>query len=437
MRLLHIGVIAVSVATFLACTDNPSKQQAGVQDFPNTLQASAREALFDLPSSVQAAQPSVQADSGVVALAKTLALTLDAQEREAFGPYLAVPVYIHIAETAKQSVQQFIEDLATKNLPPHWQGKVDSLDITTLLVDSTIEGRAATYCSVKAERNGDLRLRLTFFRTDSAQYQGSFYLSEPAKDSSRIRVRFNSIGTGGESRMSVMFQRSPLNMEKVNDPTLLRVQAIKRANGRMVITGASYHPAFVDSFWGNGPKVYGFQAVSDPSLDRSVLRIAFADADSVDSTFYTSHSLDKGVLHHATLSLRKTMHDSTSWTKVIYFCLDSGLSIQEAMATHFRELYAYVPTRTADDFRDADLERYLDLNQADILARKPGTEGLRGLYLMIKIKPPIFLARNATIVGAGLAGLPTGFPLPATAIEDESVDNQAPIGLADSVVTGD
>jgi hypothetical protein len=425
----------VTFATFalFACTEKPNT--AGVQDFPNTLQASASEALFDLPTSVQASEPSLQIASNT-SLAKVLAvINDDADRRNAFGVYLAVPAYIHLAEKAKQSVQKLIRDFARKDIPAHWEGDVDSLYVKTLQVDSVILGKPALFLLVSGTQDGNLRFRLAFFRTDSATYLGSFFMFDPT-DSVRIRVDFDGVSDSNRQTMTLLVKSAVSKLAKPGDPSILRVHAIKRKDsGRILTSGASYHPTFQDSFWGPGPKVYGFQTVSDPTTDQSLMRVAFADADSMDADFFTKHSVDRGVLSRATIQLRKTMMDSTGWTKLIYFCLDSGLSATEAFSeAHVLNLLNYVPSRTAAEFTEADLEAYLDLNQAEIIAGKPGFQNMRALYYLIKVKPPIFLARNATILGSGDLGAPAGFALPATAIRDEGVADEAPIGFANTEV---
>ena len=426
-KLFAYSATLVALAILAACSP---KKQAGVQDFPNTLQASTQAALFDLPTSAQAATPTVQANVGAASLAKIVATTTNADLGKAYDAYLVVPVYIHIANEAKKSLQALIAKLASENLPAHWQGQVDSLYVKTLQVDSTLDGKAATYFSLVGTRNDTIRIELAFFRTDSTSLRGRFFLSDPSNHNARIRIDYNSIGTSGDQDMTVLFKRDSTGLDKVSDPTLIRLHAIKHTTGRIVITGASYHPTFADSFWGNGPKVYGFQVVSSDTANQSVLHVAFANADSVGANFYTDHALNLGVLKMTTLKLRQNMRDSASWLKAINFCLDSSLSIKEALtAPHSKNLYFYTTTKTPDDFTEADLERYLDLNKSEILSGAGSLTSMRGLYYLIKIKQPLYLQANATLVGWGDT-IPAGFTLPATAITDEGIADEIPASLA-------
>lgn len=409
----------------LACSDKPN-QNAGVQDFPNTIQASANEALLDLPSSLQNEEASLQAEANTPALAKqSAALTeADPELREAFAAYLAVPVYIHLADAAKQAVQKFIIDLSKQDLPPEWEGRVDSLDVKTSYHDTTINSQKAVFCSLSGKMKGVTIISLQFIRTDSAQYRGRFYLHNPQDHNAKIRVDFNNIASNGEHHMTVTFQRDTINLDKANDPTVIRIHAIKRTNGRLVVTGASYHPTFSDEFWGNKPMVYGFQAVTQPSKDRTVLRVAFAERDSVDSTFFNYHALDKSILRKVTAQMRNNLRDSTGWLKLINFSIDSNYAANTIFTQHFAEYRDYTTDKTPEDFTEADLLEYLELNKKSILNRTDDMGGLRGLYLLVHIKQPIFLLSNATIAGSGPTGAPTGFPLPATAITDEGIENE-------------
>lgn len=422
---------------FFACSDKPN-QQTGVQDFPNTLQASSREAVFDLPSSLQSETPDIQAGATPASLAKfsvTDSIERDPDLIDAFKVYLAVPAYIHLAEEAKLAVQAFILDLSKNELPPHWEGKVDGLDVKTLYTDTTIDGHSGIFCSLEGSRKDTMIIALRFFRNDSNQYRGRFFLHEPANHHSRIRVDFNNIATAGEQRMTVTFRRDSTDLEKTGDPALIRVHAIKRPSGRIVVTGSSYHPTYADDFWGNAPKIYGFQAVSHPEKNRTVMRVAFADADSVGSDFYTYHSVDQGVLRQVTKKMQQNMRDSTDWNKLIYFSLDSGLAAREIFTeAHIPDYLAYEPTRTPDDFTEEDLEQFLDLNRESILGRKDGLGNLRGLYFLVKIQQPIFLANDARVVGTGPDGAPAEFPLPATAITDEGLEGENPAGFQENPV---
>lgn len=421
-------ILAISLALF-ACSDKPS-EQSGVQDFPNTLQASSREALFDLPTSLQSESSGLLEGSSTYALARVAvgdSIETDADKIEAFKPYLAVPLYIHLAEEAKIAVQNFILDMSKNELPPKWEGKVDSLYVKTLLRDTTLNGKSGIFCSLKGLRNDTTIISLQFFRSDSNLYRGHFYLYNPADHQAQVRVEFDGVTKPGEQSMTVLLKRDSLNLEDQNDLTMIRIHAIKKASGRIVVTGSSYHPLYTDEFWGDSPKIYAFQAVSHPEKNRTLMRVAFGDADSLGPDFFVKHSVDQGVLRQVTKSMQQNMRDSASWNKLIYFSLDSGLAARDIfVAPHYAEYLAYEPTRTPDDFTSADLEAFLDLNRESILNKRDNMENLRALYFLVKIKQPIFLANDARIVGSGPDGAPKDFPLPATALTDEDLDNQSP-----------
>jgi len=422
---MKVRILLCALPILLTACGN--QKNAGVQDFPNTLQASASTALFDLPTSVAEASPTV--DTGSAVLSKVSA-TLQADRNSALSAYLAVPIYVDLAEKSKKAVQEFIVKLSKQDLPEAWEGDVDSLHIITLLVDSTVDGESARFLSLKATQAGVLRLRLEFFQNDSEQYRGYFFYTDPSNHNARSKVVFNSIQTGGDVNMTLFLKLDTSSLAQPNDPTFVRVHAKKKANGRIVITGASYHPTFQDSFWGNGPRVYGFKSVSVANVDRTVLRVAFAPADSIDSTFFNYYALDQSVLRQSTESLRHRMRDSADMNRLIYFCVDSNLSIVQAVSiAHLANLAAYTPTRTPDDFTSADLDEFLDLNAADILAGVGTLGDLRALYFLVKIHQPLFLSAYAHLLGAGEANLPAGFPLAATAIDDEGIADELPVGL--------
>jgi hypothetical protein len=430
---MRLPILPITIALFLFACSDKTGEQTGVQDFPNTLQASTQTALFDLPSSLQDSAPQVQVQTATAPLARIAAGSdpeTDQDKIDAFKPYLAVPAYIHLAEEAKRTVQSFIHDLSKQELPPDWEGQVDSLYIKTRVIDTTIGDIACQYYKLVGTRNDTTIISLKFLRSDSGQYRGHFFLYNVADHHIRIRVDFDGIKTGGEQRMTVNLRRDSIALPDQNDPTIIRVRAIKRTNGKIVVTGSSYHPTFADEFWGESPKIYGFQAVSHPEKDRTVLRVAFADADSVDDHFFTKYSLDQAILNRVTAALRQDMKDSSTKAKLIFFCLDSNIAANKVFtAEYYSSFINYTPTRTPDDFTPADLEKFLDLNRESILNRQDDMGGLRGLYFLVKIKQPLFLIDGARIVGAGPDGAPAGFPLSPTSITDEGLEGESPAGF--------
>lgn len=411
----------------MACSEDP--RQSGVQDFPNTLQTSANSALFDLPTSIAAEQPEVALP--VEGLARMAATTLDADLKEAFGAYLAVPIFIRLAENAKEEVRKLVIEYSKLDLPEHWEGEVeDSLYAITRTKDTVVDGKTMRWYALWTTQNGELRLSLRFLRDDTDRYRGVFYMANPEDFHARVRVEFDQIRSDGQL-LRVDYQRDSSGLEKKNDPTLIRIRALQRNENRMVVSGYSYHPAYEDEFWGKGARIYGFRSVTASATDKSLLRVGFARVDSLDGEFFVDHSLDQEVLARSTESFRQTMIDSAGMDKLVYFSLDSNLTANEVLNNRLLQLIAYVPTRTPQDFTSADLLKFLELNRADILNGNSKLAGLRGLYLLVHIKQPLFLNAQATVVAAGDSAAPVDFPLAPVVMDEEDYGDDAAEDLAD------
>jgi len=424
---LGLSIILCACAT----KESTSGDQAGVQDFPNTLKLATNAALFDLPSSIASDSSTLASDQATPALARMVATTLAEDRTQAYAAYMAVPVYILIAEQAKQNVQSMIEKLSQQKIPAPWSGKMDSLDVSTDAFDTILDGVPVHFLKLQGSKDGILRIKIRLFSSDSGTYRGSIFMSEPGNHASKARVDFNSIADNGNQSMVVSFQRDSIGLAKSGDPTRVRIKAVKRASGRIVLTGASYHPMFEDYFWGNGPKIYAFKAITDPVKNHAVLRVAFGNAANADSNFLAEHAVEKGILSLVTERLRTNLRDSAGWLTLVNFCLDSNLAARDALsAKYWVSIKAYQSTRTADDFTSADLERYLELNRDAIFENDPSVAGLRGLYLLLAVKPPVYLSARATIVGAGLDAAPDGFGISAATLDEDTLSLESPQQLS-------
>jgi len=421
---IHYFLIPLFV---LGCSEDP--RQSGVQDFPNTLQTSANTALFDLPTSIAAEQPEVAMP--VDGLGRIAATTLDSDLKEAFGAYLAVPIFIRLAEDAKEEVRKLVIEFSKLDLPAEWEGVVDdSLYAITRTRDTVVEGKTMRWYALWATQKGELRLSLRFLRDSSDRYRGVFYMANPEDYHARVRVEFDQIRNDGQL-LRVDYQRDSSGLEKQSDPTLIRIRALQRSAERMVVSGYSYHPAYNDEFWGKGARIYGFRSVTASASDKSLLRVGFARVDSLDGDFFETHSLDKEVLARSTESFRQTMIDSAGMDKLVYFSLDSNLTANEVLNDRLLQLIAYVPTRTPQDFTSADLMKFLALNRADILDGSSKLAGLRGLYLLVHIQQPLFLNAQATVVAAGDSIAPADFPLEPTVMDEEDYGEDSAEDLVD------
>ncbi|HSQ41400.1 MAG TPA: hypothetical protein VLM37_03880 [Fibrobacteraceae bacterium] len=408
---------------FHSCGDNP--QESGIQDFPNTLETSAN-ALFALPSSLQDSEPSVSLeDSTLLSRISVAVSTVDTDFQKAIAPYLLVPQYIHTAEALKSEVKSLMYSWAGKNLPDSsWSGSVDGYDVISTAFDSTLDDAAATYYSLSLSLNEDELLQVIFLQNDSGLIQGSFTYFNP-EDSVHVSLELDETKDDGDE-MSLVVRQAESMLADSNSPSVTRIFARRMtASGQIRVMGSSYLPTFQDSFWGDGAKIYAFGAISDTVEDQAVLRIAFADADSIDNNAFSRHQLHQTALQRCVVAFREAIADSTTMLKLIYFSLDSGLSLEEALdSSHLASLETFgdTLTRTAKDFDSDDLEAFFELNASAILDGHSWAKSLRVLYFLVHIESPLYLTHNATVVGFGKEA-PTGFSLSADLLETLEYDN--------------
>jgi len=390
--------------------------------------------IFDLPSSVAAAEPSVQL-SGTTALAKT-GVVATGEEVAGLAAYQAVPLYVHLAETVKDSVRALIENLAAQDLPDSFDGDWNGYKVKLWSVDSLFENDNGKIFTLIMKKDGITTLKLHYARNARSQYRGSCYYLSDKGDSTAVLLRFNTFNEGVlGKRMTLWVTRPESQLEDVNGPSVLRVRAVETPAGRIIVTGVSYHPLFAqDSFWTDGPKVYAFRAVTNPTKDQGILRVAFADADSIDGDFFTKHSLDKEVATRATEILKDSMTVNAAMAKYFFYSLEQNKALADFSPTDLIALTTYEPTRTVESLTAADLKAYLTINSASILA---GTDaGSKVLYFHVMVEQPIFLSAAATIVGYASA-VPANFSVAASEIDDSAIVDESPVTVGATTITED
>jgi hypothetical protein len=413
-----LSLIAPVALMLLACSETTAPVADGLMGSKSL--DGVTSSIFDIPSSMSASNPSVGLTSQTATLAKAVAAGPSAEEVIGLEAYKAVPLYINIAETVKDSVKAMMERLSASDLPDSYNGMWGEYQVKLWSKDSlggSDEGKAFW---LTMKKDGNVVLHLQYLRNARSQYKGACYFKSEKQDSVAFLLRFNNYNeTLLGKRMTLWVTIPESHLENAGDPSILRVRAVQTPSGKIAVSGVSYHPTFKgDNFWKEGPKVYGFQAVSNPEKNQSVLRVAFADADEVGADFYTAHSLDKAVADRAATILRDSMQSNAAMASLIFYSMDSNkvLANLDTLETYAALTYQY--THNISDFDATQLETYLDINAQGI---KSGTDlGTKVLYFHVKVKQPIFFSENATLVGYNDQVAP-GFSVTAETLATEVV----------------
>jgi len=428
-----IALILPATLLLGACSQN---NVTGSQTSSTASLKGVTAGMFDLPSSVANSNPSIQVAS-TTSLAKAAETTatdtnLDSQGLEA---YKLVPVYIHIADAVKDSVRVLIEKFTAMNPPDSFSGVWNGYDVRLASRDTTVLGESLKFFWLTMKKDSVVVLHLQYARNGREQYRGSCYYHTETTDSTAFLLRFNNFNEGLlGARMVLWITKPKTQLNSTDDPNVIRVRAVRTPAGRILVSGVSLHPTFAgDGFWTTGPKVYGYQAVSNPIKDETVLRVAFANQADVGADFFTKYSLDKSVAARAAEILKDTMANNSALASLVFFSIDKNESLDTISGANALTAMTYTsPTHTVASFSAANLETYLTINTSNILA---GNDvGMKHLLFLVKVKQPIFLSQNATIVGYA-EKTPAGFSLDSSSITSEKVSAENAISLQDSTVT--
>jgi hypothetical protein len=407
-----------SVLSLTGCLGDSSERDA---DAGSVELAAAGSALFELPSALQAVDPSVE--SG--ALAKTSVLA-DSVAAEAMEPYRLVPGFVYVAESAKEGVKSLIADLAAQEWPDEWEGtNEDGYLIRTLGKDTALDGESdLRFRSLSMSKDGENVLYLSYFKNARGQFSGTFVWRSEAGDSTRVLVRFNgrNAQTLGE-RMVVMVRRGVSSLENVNAPSVVRVVAVRK-EARVALSALTYHPTWQDAdggaFWGEGPKVFGVRAVANTEKDVALLKVAFADTLVKPGTLFQDYLLDDVTRSRAAVRMRALMTENDTLNKLVWWSLKRGKSLHaaEANVADGLDFLAFTTAKVPADLTEDDACQAMRNSKADILSGSD--QELKGLYWSMTLEQPILLGSGARIVGAG--SVAADFGLDEAELTDDSVE---------------
>lgn len=432
-----ISMLVPAAIFFAACSENTAKNNSEVSDGSKMLQG-VTASIFDMPSSIANGSATVDIEQSV-SLAKVANAALgETEEEKSLGFYAAVPATIHFADAIKDSVRLLIEKLAAEDLPEVYEGPWGDYTVKLLSVDSLGAGEEGKLFRLSISKEGEIVMHLQYRKNNRDEYRGACYFRSEGADSTQLLLRFNTFNeaTLGK-RMTIWITRPTSSLENPSDPTVFRFRAVQTPAGRIMISGVSYHPEFDgDDFWLDGAKVYGFRAISDVAKDQAILRVAFADADSVDGNFFVKHGLDKAVLNRASEIWKKAMIENDTIARAVVYSMDEKVRLSEIITSPrlVIDAWNHQASKPIEEFTAQDLEAYLDINAIDILAGND--EGMKILYFHVKVKQPIFLSRQATIVGYE-SKLPKDFALESSDLDAAEIDMEDPENLDAAEITAE
>jgi hypothetical protein len=424
-----------AVLLIAACSgnNNPASEPASATSTSAIgLKNFTADGFFSLPSSMQSAEPSIEITAKTAGLARIALTTPTPEDLKGLEAYKLVPAYIHIAEVIKDSVRVLINNLGALDLGESYQGVWDGYDVTLKYADSLFENEKGKAMQLVLKKDTIVVMNLNYLVNARNQFRGACYYHSDKGDSVKILMRFNTFNEDVFGKRMVLWVTTPESLlKKANDPSVLRISAVRTPKGIVKVSGLSLHPTFqADGFWLAGPKIYGFQAVSNPDKDQTVLRLAFADKDSVDSDFFTKKSLDNAVANRAAVLLADKMVTEDTLGHLISYSIEKNRPIDSILSNPVEWLAVLKQVNTAATFSGTDLKTFLEVNRSSIQNGKD--EGLKMLYFMTMVKQPIFLDKNATIVGYD-THMPSEFALKGTVIEEENVSSESIDGITNPI----
>jgi hypothetical protein len=409
--LFTFGVSAlVLTGCFGTESDSKSKQKSGV--VPET-----SELIYDLPSAMASQNPA-QA-SGV--LAKTNAET----DESIFDVYKPVPVYIWLAEQAKNQVKIFADELAKLDIPEKfYMVAEDGNIITSTTIDTTVLGAPQKFFKIKIEDPNEAELELGYWKNARDQYRGYFlYKAFAGKDSGMVAlVRFN--GHNQEvlgKRMVVTLYQNPQNLENPGDPSVIRVAAVKKGD-KVLVSGISYHPEFSDELFGEGERVYAFVAAANEARNVAVLKASLAPADVSLDELFTTYTLDNQVLIKGFEIFKTEAVKDADLEKLVLWSFENNTNISAFI--NDADYETYVPSIQIADLSLDQFKTWLVNNKQDIL--NGDDEGFKQFLIFVSITQPIYFQADALMVGDQLNNPGEDFGISALDLDDEDLTIMAP-----------
>ena len=362
----------IAVAMLTACsTETTDSLNGTTTDDDNTIISS--ELLYDLPTAISSATPE---DADEVTLAKQLTTQETDEEINLYDFYKPVPIYIHLANEAKNGVKNFIKELAQYDIPAEYDADIDNgLHISS----KTIDTLGLQFFTIAITKGEEKVLTMKYFKNSDGNYKGRFFYSD-ANDGNlgnKAYIHFN--GFNDTKKMTVIYKNeSGLYGEKHNDdePTAVMVRTIKNGD-KILVKGVSIHPTFTDSFITEGetiPSTYVFKAAANVEENRGVLRAALAPKDAEKDSIFTKYSLDNVVLEAGVRAVKVYLNENTDVSTI---------------------LLPLMGIETVEELTGEKLEQFL----TDYPAVMENDKGLQRFYTFIKTKQPIHLQGNAKLVG--------------------------------------
>jgi hypothetical protein len=354
------------------------------------------EILFDIPSALattQSATPGLKKEAGSELL-----------EGDLFAGYRIVPIFIGIANEAKNGVKSFVADLEKHNIKGDVTFEEDGNLIEVRSRDTTIAGFDQELFDIRISNEGVTALRMYYWKNARGEYRGRFLYRElQGVDSGNVAiVHFNNHNSAiFGNRLEVVFAQSidKLTGDKINDPQVIRVAAIQKKE-KIIITGASYAPNFTDEegFWEDGAKIYAFAAAADVDKNLAMLRVGFAPATAKRSELLTTYALDKIMLERGTEMFKLHLSTATAdEVKLLLWTVENKKSMHDYFKQTQEQIAAYTPKLKIDELQGAHLQDFIAANWVEIMTGDD--EGFKQFAVFISVEQPVFLGANGRLLG--------------------------------------
>ncbi len=422
LKTMMAPLTAAALLSLVGCFDSGAETSSSSSADEMSL---ASDALYTLPSALQAADPSVESVEATAALAKSSDVSVEASG--ALEAYRLVPAYLHIAENAKEQVKQLIVSMAGQDWPDQWEGdNEEGYHIKTLGRDTTLDGETGLrFRSLTMSKEGEKVLFVSYFRNARGQFSGTFVWRSEGADSTRVAVHFNGRNAGvlGE-RMVVKVERPVGALENADAPTVVRVAAVRKGD-RVAVSMISFHPTWEDvngdgeQFWGEGAKVFGVRAVANTEKDVALIKVAFADTSVGKGELFQKHLLDDGSRLHAAERMREMMSANDTLNRLVWWSLANGKSLNSPAksVSDGMQFLGFKTEKKPADLTVEDAVQAFVNSKDDILAGSDSE--LKSLYWAMVLKQPMLLRSGARIVGAG--DIPSDFGLADTELSTDDV----------------
>jgi len=366
-----LSIIAVGVLA--ACSGEASSGIDNNEANTNDSAIISSEVFYDTPSTISSSDPENNED---VTLAKQLAdsnvivdsnANIEKNENiNLYDFYKPVPIYIHLAQEAKNNIKIFIKELHKYNIPDNFDADVnEKIHVKVNALDTL--GIKFYKVNVTSIESGKKVLEMKYFRNRAGNYKGNFYYSDilDGNKGNRAFVQFNGFGIA--KKMTIIYKnKSGLYGEKHRDdePTAIMVRSIK-LDDKIIVKGVSFHPTFTDSFLTKGeniPSIYAFNAVADLKNNRGIIKAALAPKGASMDSIFNKYSLDKVVLN-AGVETFKTELKNNSNLRAILIPMMGISDIDEINGSNLKQLLDKHPEFMENDKDLQEFNKFISLKQ--------------------------------------------------------------------------